>query len=93
MLRELGHDVSLYHMNEGHSALLVLGLLNESNGGNGIVALTEECGCLSATAACSRPILRFRRDRINSSRSWSVEFSAMRRPGHCTPRDVALATR
>ncbi len=42
MLRALGHDVALYHLNEGHSALLVLGLLDEFNGGNGIVALTEE---------------------------------------------------
>ena len=27
MLRKLGHDVEAYHMNEGHSALLALGLL------------------------------------------------------------------
>jgi len=42
MLRALGHDVALYHMNEGHSALLTLGLLEEFNGGKGIEALTEE---------------------------------------------------
>jgi starch phosphorylase len=33
MLRALGHSVQTYHMNEGHSALLVLGLLEELNGG------------------------------------------------------------
>jgi starch phosphorylase len=33
MLRALGHSVQTYHMNEGHSALLVLGLLEELSGG------------------------------------------------------------
>jgi starch phosphorylase len=35
MLRALGHsDVQIYHMNEGHSALLVLGLLEEQPPGD-----------------------------------------------------------
>src|SRR5262249_9054311 len=34
MLRALGHErIQTYHMNEGHSALLVLGLLAEQAGG------------------------------------------------------------
>jgi starch phosphorylase len=42
MLRALGHGgVQLYHMNEGHSALLVLALLEEETGGLGLNAVTE----------------------------------------------------
>lgn len=33
MLRALGHDIGVYHMNEGHSALLVIGLLARACGG------------------------------------------------------------
>jgi starch phosphorylase len=33
MLRALGHAIDVYHMNEGHSALLVLGLLRRADGG------------------------------------------------------------
>jgi starch phosphorylase len=42
MLRALGHDkVQLYHMNEGHSALLALALLEEQTDGRGLRAVTE----------------------------------------------------
>jgi starch phosphorylase len=42
MLRALGHSgVTTYHMNEGHSALLVLGLLAERAGGREVAGLTE----------------------------------------------------
>jgi starch phosphorylase len=41
-LRALGHrDVQTYHMNEGHSALLALGLLAEESGGQGPPTLTK----------------------------------------------------
>jgi len=37
MLRALGHrNVKVYHMNEGHSALLALALLQETRGGRGL---------------------------------------------------------
>jgi starch phosphorylase len=43
MLRALGHkDIKAYHMNEGHSALLVLALLEEQVKGRGMAATTEE---------------------------------------------------
>jgi starch phosphorylase len=42
MLRALGHDkVQLYHMNEGHSALLALALLEEQTDGRAPRAVTE----------------------------------------------------
>ena len=42
MLRALGHDkVQLYHMNEGHSALLALALLEEQTDGRGLRAVTK----------------------------------------------------
>jgi len=42
MLRALGHDrVQLHHMNEGHSALLALALLEEQTGGRGLRAATR----------------------------------------------------
>jgi starch phosphorylase len=42
MLSALGHGgVRLYHMNEGHSALLVLALLEEETGGLGLNDVTE----------------------------------------------------
>jgi len=42
MLRALGHGgVRLYHMNEGHSALLVLALLEEQTEGRGLNDVTE----------------------------------------------------
>ena len=42
MLRALGHqDVQLYHMNEGHSALLTLALLEEQTEGRGLRAATK----------------------------------------------------
>ena len=42
MLRALGHvNVWTYHMNEGHSALLALGLLEERMGGRGLSAAGE----------------------------------------------------
>jgi starch phosphorylase len=42
MLRALGHEtVQLYHMNEGHSALLALALLGEQTGGRGLRAVTK----------------------------------------------------
>jgi starch phosphorylase len=43
MLRALGHDsVQLYHMNEGHSALLTLALLKEQMQGRDLRGATEE---------------------------------------------------
>jgi starch phosphorylase len=42
MLRALGHGkVQLYHMNEGHSALLALALLMEETEGRGLSAMTK----------------------------------------------------
>jgi starch phosphorylase len=42
MLRALGHDkVQLYHMNEGHSALLALALLEQQTDGRGRRAVTK----------------------------------------------------
>jgi len=42
MLRALGHDkLRVYHMNEGHSALLTLALLEEETEGRGLKAVTE----------------------------------------------------
>lgn len=43
ILPYLGHrDVSSYHMNEGHSALLTLALLEQRLGGRGLRSATEE---------------------------------------------------
>ncbi len=42
LLRALGHQVTTYHMNEGHSALLVLGLLDELSGGRPPDRVTAE---------------------------------------------------
>jgi starch phosphorylase len=43
MLRALGHErVQLFHMNEGHSALLALALLEEQTGGRDLRAVTKE---------------------------------------------------
>lgn len=43
MLKALGHPiVKLYHMNEGHSALLTLALLEEQTNGRGILSATDE---------------------------------------------------
>jgi starch phosphorylase len=40
VLRALGYDnIQTYHMNEGHSALLTLALLNERNGGRGLTSV------------------------------------------------------
>jgi starch phosphorylase len=42
MLRALGHDnLQVYHMNEGHSALLALALLEEQAGGRGLWSATQ----------------------------------------------------
>jgi starch phosphorylase len=42
MLRALGHDsVKLYHMNEGHSALLTLALMEERTKGRGLHTVTK----------------------------------------------------
>lgn len=42
MLRALGHDeVQAYHMNEGHSALLTLALLEERTAGRGLGSVTR----------------------------------------------------
>jgi starch phosphorylase len=42
MLRALGHEtLKVYHMNEGHSALLALALLEEETGERGLSAVTE----------------------------------------------------
>jgi len=41
MLRALGHEtLKVYHMNEGHSALLALALLEEETGERGLSAVT-----------------------------------------------------
>jgi glycogen phosphorylase len=40
LLRALGHSVATYHMNEGHSALLTLGLLAELSGGRTVGPVT-----------------------------------------------------
>ncbi len=43
MLRSLGYEtVQLYHMNEGHSALLTLALLEEETNGNGLRSATSK---------------------------------------------------
>mgnify|MGYP002153786783 CR=1 FL=1 len=43
MLRALGHErVQLYHMNEGHSALLTLALLEEQTEGRGLRVATKK---------------------------------------------------
>jgi starch phosphorylase len=43
MLRAIGHrDVATYHMNEGHSALLTLALLEEHTQGQGVKAATGQ---------------------------------------------------
>lgn len=42
MLKALGHSVQTYHMNEGHSALLALGLLRELSPGEPRMCLTPE---------------------------------------------------
>jgi starch phosphorylase len=43
MLRALGHEkVQLYHMNEGHSALLTVALLEEQTDGRGLRAATKK---------------------------------------------------
>ena len=43
MLAAAGHtELSLYHMNEGHSALLILGLLEKENGESGLGAVTPQ---------------------------------------------------
>jgi len=42
MLRALGyHRIQAYHMNEGHSALVILALLEEQTWGRGLQAVTE----------------------------------------------------
>jgi glycogen phosphorylase len=42
MLRALGHgDTKIYHLNEGHSALLTVGLLEELTKGRGLKSATE----------------------------------------------------
>jgi len=41
LLRALGHDVRTYHMNESHTALLVVGLLEERLQGRGLDHVTE----------------------------------------------------
>jgi starch phosphorylase len=42
LLEALGHDrIATYHMNEGHSALLVLGLLEEGAGGRPVDRVTD----------------------------------------------------
>ncbi len=46
LLAALGHDVATYHMNEGHSAVLALALLDRYSGGT-------EAGGVSATSATS----------------------------------------
>ncbi|MBN9119883.1 MAG: alpha-glucan family phosphorylase [Planctomycetes bacterium] len=40
-LRAAGHDVTTYHMNEGHAALLALGLLEEDAGGRAPAQATD----------------------------------------------------
>jgi starch phosphorylase len=41
MVHALGHRVNVYHMNEGHAALLTLALLERQLGGGPLVAATE----------------------------------------------------
>ena len=41
MVHALGHRVNVYHMNEGHAALLTLGLLERQLGGGPLGAATE----------------------------------------------------
>jgi starch phosphorylase len=40
MLRALGHEVSIYHLNEGHSALLTIALLEQQAGNRGLRGAT-----------------------------------------------------
>ncbi len=41
LLRAMGHDVRTYHMNESHTALLVVALLEEQTRGRGLDKVTE----------------------------------------------------
>ncbi|MBN1189557.1 MAG: alpha-glucan family phosphorylase [Dehalococcoidales bacterium] len=44
VLRALGyHSLKVYHMNEGHSALLILSLLEEEMSGRNVCSVTGEC--------------------------------------------------
>ncbi len=42
ILAALGYSISVYHMNEGHAALLTLALLEDRANGRGISSITEE---------------------------------------------------
>jgi starch phosphorylase len=42
ILDALGHSIAVYHMNEGHAALLTLGLLEDQVRGRGLLSATEE---------------------------------------------------
>ncbi|MGD0106294.1 MAG: alpha-glucan family phosphorylase [Rhodopila sp.] len=55
MVHALGHQINVYHMNEGHAALLTLGLLERQLGGGPLAAATEtdieqvRCKCVFTT--------------------------------------------
>ena len=42
ILMALGYQIAVHHMNEGHAALLTMGLLEEGTNGRGILSATEE---------------------------------------------------
>ncbi len=42
ILAALGYSISVYHMNEGHAALLTLALLEDRTNGRGISSISEE---------------------------------------------------
>ena len=58
MAHALGHRVNVYHMNEGHAALLTLALLESELGGGPLSAATETDLAAGAQADASSPRTR-----------------------------------
>ena len=77
MANALGLNVNVYHMNEGHAALLTLALL-ESEMGGGPLGCTQPSPtlCRCATSACSQRIRRCRRVTIVFRRNSQSAFWA-----------------
>ena len=92
MLRKLGHDrIQAYHMNEGHSALLALGLLERRlHLLRGVQPAGDSTSMASAACASSPRIRRCPRGTINFPSRWSNRCSAtsactcLRRRKPCT---------
>ena len=80
MANALGLHVNVYHMNEGHAALLTLALLESEMGGGPLGAPPKPTCCRCATSACSRRTRRFPPDTIASRPSRPFAFSAASGP-------------